>query len=91
MKLIDLLSVIPDECKIGLERPEDQRHGVVIDYKHDAIARFACRNRLIKEQVENMDVSCVYPCANARCAEELLIENDIPSLYVVPAVIIEIE
>lgn len=90
MKLIDLLSVIPDECKICLERPEDQRHGV-IGYKHDAIARFAYRNRLIKEQVENMDVSCVYPCANARCAEELLLEDDIPPLYVVPAVIIEIE
>lgn len=90
MKLIDLLDVIPDECKIGIARPEDQRHGV-IGYKHDAIARFACRNRLIKEQVENMDVSRVYPCSSVQCAEELLFENDIPQLYVAPAVIIEIE
>lgn len=36
MKLIDLLSVIPDECKIGIAHPEDQRHGV-IGYKDDAI------------------------------------------------------
>nr|DAO54981.1 MAG TPA: hypothetical protein [Caudoviricetes sp.] len=90
MKLIDLLSVIPDECRIGIARPEDQRHGVIGD-KYDAITRFAYRNKLIKEQVENMDVSRVYPCANAQCAEELLLEDDIPSLYVVPAVIIEIE
>ena len=90
MKLIDLLRVIPDKCKIGIARPEDQRHGVIAD-KDDAIAQFAYRNRLIKEQVENMDVSRAYPCSSVQCAEELLFENDIPSLHVTPIVIIEIE
>lgn len=90
MKLIDLLSVIPNECKIGIARPEDQRHGV-IGYKYDAVTRFAYRNRLIKEQVENMDVSKVYPCSSVQCAEEFLFESGTTSLYVAPVVLIEIE
>lgn len=51
MKLIDLLIYIPDEYKIGLASPGDQRHGV-IDYKYDAIARFAYRYKLTRDQVK---------------------------------------
>lgn len=90
MKLIDLLSYIPDECKIGIARPEDLRYRV-IGYKNDAIARFAYMNQLTKEQVYNMDVSSVYPCANVQCAEELLLKNDVPSLYGSLVVLTEIE
>lgn len=90
MKLIDLLSYIPDECKIGLASPGEQRHGV-IDYKYDAIARFAYRYKLTRDQVKNMDVSRIYPCAYVQCSGEYVFENDIPSLYVKPQIIIEIE
>lgn len=90
MKLIDLLSYIPDECKIVLSSPGEQRHGV-IDYKYDAIARFAYRYKLTRDQVKNMNVSSIYPCACVQCSEEYVFENDIPSLYVKPQIIIEIE
>lgn len=51
MKLINLLSYIPDECKICLSSLGEQRHGV-IDYKYDAIARFAYRYKLTRDQVK---------------------------------------
>lgn len=90
MKLIDLLSAIPDECKIGIAHPEDQRHGV-IGYKDDAITRFAYRNKLIKEQVENMDVRHVYPAADVQGADTQLFGIDTLPLYVSLEIIIEIE
>lgn len=90
MKLIDLLSYIPDECKICLAGHGEQRHGVA-DYKYDAITRFAYRYKLINEQVENMDVISISPCACVQCSEEYVFKNDIPSLYVKPQIIIEIE
>lgn len=90
MKLIDLLNYIPDECKIVLAMFGEQRHGV-IDYKYDAIVRFAYRHKLTEDQVKNMDVSSIYPCACVQCSEEYVFNNDIPSLYVKPQIVIEIE
>lgn len=90
MKLIDLLKIIPDECKIVLARCGEQRHGV-IDYKCDTIVRFASRYKLTEDQVKNMDVSSIYPCACVQCSEEYVFVNGIPSLYVKPQIIIEIE
>ena len=92
MKLIDLLSVIPDECEICLTRPDvwDKRD---VGNKDEAIARFAYRNRLVKEQVENFDVYRAYPCSlvHAPCGEVRLFEDEVPPFYVKPEIIIEIE
>lgn len=93
MKLIDLLNYVPDECEIGLVRSEDQQHGVIGD-KYDAITRFAYRNRLIKEQVENMDVRHISPAAYAQrdSTDSIqLFERDVLPLYVKSGIIIEIE
>lgn len=89
MKLIDLLSYIPDECEIGLLRPGDKKVKAE-GLKREAIAEFADKNKLIEAQVENFDVYNVYSCARVQCAEELLFESGTPSLHVMPAVIIEI-
>lgn len=90
MKLIDLLSYIPDECEIGLARFDD---GVPISYgnKSEAIQSVAYKYRLIKEQVENMDVRSVYPAAYVQGADTQLFERDVPPIYVKPEIIIEIE
>lgn len=90
MKLIELFSYIPDECKIGLAALGERRHGV-IDYKYDAIARFARRYKLTRDQVKNMDVNTIYPSAYIQCSEEYVFGDDDPSLYVKPQIIIEIE
>ena len=91
MKLIDLLSVIPDECEIGLVRFDD---GFSISYgdKSEAMQSVAHKYRLIKEQVENMDVRHVYPAAYAQCNSIQLFGIYVPPpLYVKPEIIIEIE
>lgn len=89
MKLIDLLNYIPDECEIGIVCG-----GFSISYgnKWDAIAQVAYKYKLIKEQVENMDVSSVYPCTYVQCKEAHLFEkNETPPLCIKPQIIIEIE
>lgn len=91
MKLIDLLSYIPDECEIGLVRFDD---GFSVSYgnKSEAIEKVAYEYRLIKEQVENMDVISVYPCTYVQCKEAHLFEKfETPPLCIKPQIIIEIE
>lgn len=88
MKLIDLLHYIPDECEIGIVYGGFSFYG----NKGDAIAEVAYKYRLIKEQVENMDVSNVYPGTYVQCKEAHLFEkNETPPLCIKPQIIIEIE
>lgn len=90
MKLIDLLNCIPEECEIGLMRCNN---GFFISsgLKTVAIEGFAYKNKLIKEQVENMDVDSIYPCASVQCDNAQLFERGVPPLDVKPEIIIEIE
>lgn len=89
MKLIDLLNYIPDECEIGIV---DGGFSISYGNKWDAIAKVAYKYKLIKEQVENMDVSSVYPCTYVQCKETHLLEkNETPPLCIKPQIIIEIE
>lgn len=90
MKLIDLLDVIPDECEISLSRPDDMEIGDE-GSKYEAIARFAYQNRLIKEQVENMDVVSIKPCSHAQCDGAYLFDDDYISFNVSRVLVIEIE
>lgn len=92
MKLIDLLDVIPDECEICLARPEDWRNRYAGN-KDEAIARFAYKNRFVKEQVENLDVYRAYPCSLVHVpgGEVHLFDDDVPPFHVKPEIIIEIE
>lgn len=75
MKLIDLLSVIPDDCEVSLSWPDDKDIGTE-RMRDDAIAEFAYRNRLIKEQVENMDVVSIKPCSHVQCDGAYLFGDD---------------
>ena len=90
MKLIDLLSYIPDECEIALLNTDDARNGTK-GTKDEAIKGFARKNKLVKEQVvNNFDVFKVYPCSYVQCDGAYAFgDNDIP-LNVSGMIIIEI-
>lgn len=88
MKLIDLLNYIPDECEIGIV---DGGFSISYGNKWDAIAKVAYKYKLIKEQVENMDVRHVYPAADVQGADTQLFGIDTLPLYVSLEIIIEIE
>lgn len=90
MKLIDLLSYIPSGCEIGLVHVDD-RLSASYGNKYAVIAGFAYKNKLIKEQVENMDVDNIYPCASVQCNSTQLFERDVTPLVVKPEIIIAIE
>lgn len=90
MKLIDLLKFIPDECEIGLVRFDG---GFPISHgnKSEAMEGVAYKYRLIKEQVENMDVRSIYSGACFQGYNVELFERDVPPFDVKPEVVIEIE
>lgn len=90
MKLIDLLSVIPDECEVSLSWPDDNDIGTEL-MRDGAIAEFAYRNRLIKEQVENMDVVSIKPCSHVQCDGMYLFDDDSIPFNISRVLVIEIE
>ena len=89
MKLKELLEIIPDECDIGLSNFSKDNCKVIYGNREYAILSFAEREKFITEQVENMEVISIYPCANVYCKEEHLLESDMPSLHVTPQLLME--
>lgn len=90
MKLIDLLSLIPDDYKIALLDHDDTRNGGK-GTKDEAIEEFARQKRLVKEQVvNNFDVFKVYPCSYVQCDGAYTFGDDDISLNVSRMIVIEI-
>lgn len=90
MKLIDLLKIIPDECEISLSRPDDGEIGDEWP-KNEAVASFAYKNRLIKEQVWNMDIVTIRPCSHIQCDGAYSFDYDYIPFKVSRILAIEIE
>lgn len=90
MKLKELLEVISDDCEIGLI-PWDNGFSVSYGKKEEAIEKLACRYKLIREQVKNMDVKDVYSGVNIRANNVERLSRVTYPLDVIPALIIEIE
>lgn len=90
MKLKELFEVIPDDCEIGLVRWDD---GFSVSYgnKSEAMEKVAYKYRLIKEQVENMDVRNIYPGVDVQSNNVELLSRDAFPLDITPEIIIEIE
>jgi hypothetical protein len=90
MKLKELLEIIPDECDIGLSNFSKGNCKVTYGNREYAILSFAEREKFITEQVENMDVISICPCAKTYCTDELMFGDDMPSLHVNMQLLIEI-
>ena len=91
MKLIDLLSYIPDECEIALLNTDDARNGTK-GTKDEAIKGFARKNKLVKEQVvNNFDVFKVYPCSYIQCDGAYVFGNDDILIEASRMIVIEIK
>lgn len=90
MKLKELLEVIPDECEISLSRPDDGEIGDEWS-KSDAVASFAYKNRLTKDQVWNMDIVTIRPCSHIQCDGAYLFDDDYVPFKVSQILAIEIE
>lgn len=90
MKLEELLEIIPDECDIGLSNFSKHSGNVTYGNREYAILSFADKERFIPEQVKNMDVISIYPCANTYCDTNLLIGHDMPPLHVNMQMLIEL-
>lgn len=92
MKLKELLKVIPEDYDISFAF---DINGVCIfvygNKKDDVILNFATEKKCSKEQVENMDVINLRPCAYVHCWEQNVYEADNIPLSVRPQLLIEIE
>lgn len=90
MKLSELLEVIPDYYEIGLITVDD--FGRAVDYKirDDAIMSFVAQKKYTREQVGNMTVRAIHPCADVR-RTECIFAHDTPSFHVESQLLIELE
>lgn len=91
MRLKELLEVIPENYEIGLVAFGKEIFTVTYGTKEDAIMSFAQRSGFIKEQIENMDVIVINPCAYVYCPDEHVFGADMPSLHVKTQILIEIQ
>lgn len=90
MKLKELLQVIPDDYYIGLADFSKDNCTITYGTKEDSIGSFARKERFTTEQVDNMEVIAIHPCATIYGTEEHLYGDDMPSLHVKTQLLIEI-
>lgn len=90
MKLKEVLAVIPDDYDIGLVDFSKDNCTITYGTKEDAIFSFARKEKFVTEQVTNMDVIAIHPCATFYGIEEHLYGDDMPSLHVKTKLLIEI-
>jgi hypothetical protein len=91
MKLKELLEVIPDEFEIGLTSYDEWVCTFVYGKKDDAILSFAIKKKFIKEQVENMDVMSIHPCAYVQCLGQNVYNGDELPFHINPQLLIELK
>ena len=89
MKLKELFEVLTDDYDIGLA---DFSKDCITSYgtKNDAVFSFAQKGKFVTEQVDNMEVIAIHPCATIYGTEEHLYGDDMPSLHVKTQLLIEI-
>lgn len=91
MKLKELLEVIPDYYEIGLTTFDDFGDAFDCKIRDDAVMSFATQKKFSREQVENMTVRAIHPCADVRGMEEREFANGMPFFHVEAQLLIEFE
>jgi hypothetical protein len=82
MKLKKLLKVIPDEYKIGITDYGEEIMFVSYGTKEEAVMGFAQKTTFTKEDIEDMEVATVSPCARVYCVDQHVFCDTMPSLNV---------
>lgn len=90
MKLRKLLKLIPDEYKIGVTDYTEEIMFVSYGTKEEAVTNFAQKTELTKEEIEDMRVATVSPCARVHCVDQYLFCDTEPPLNVEPQLYIEV-
>lgn len=90
MTLKELLEVLPDDCEIGIADFSKDSDKITYGNREYAILSFAERKRFITEQVKNMDVVFIHPCARVYCPYKHVFGDDMPELHAKPELLIEI-
>ena len=90
MKLKELLQIIPDDYFIGLADFSKDSCTITYGTKEDAIGSFVRKERFTTEQVTNLDVIAIHPCAAMCGPDERLYGDDMLTLQVKTQLLIEI-
>ena len=90
MKLKKLLKLIPDEYKIGITDYGEEIMFVSYGTKEEAITNLAQKTTLAKEEIEDMEVATVSPCARVYCVDQHVFCDTEPPLHVEPRLYIEV-
>ena len=90
MKLKKLLKVIPEKYKISITDSGDEVSFIAYGTKNEAVKEYAVRALATTDEIEDLEVDTVVPCARVYCADGHVFDDVMPPLRVEPQFYIEV-
>lgn len=91
MKLEELLKVVPDDYLIGIADSSGEFNFISYDTKYEAVKAYASNTLATVDDIENLEVDAIHPCARIYCDEEHVFGDAMPSLHVETQLYIEVK
>ena len=90
MKLKKLLKVIPEKYKISITDSGEEVSFIAYGTKNGAVKEYAVRALATTDEIEDLEVDTVIPCARVYCADGHVFDDVMPPLRVEPQFYIEV-
>ena len=90
MKLKKLLKVIPEKYKISITDSGEEVSFIAYGTKNEAVKEYAVRALATTDEIEDLEVDTVVPCARVYCADGHVFDDVMPPLHVEPQFYIEV-
>lgn len=90
MKLKKLLKVIPERYRISITDSGGEVGFIAYGTKEEAVKEYAVRMLDTTDEIEDLEVNTVIPCARVFCTDGHVFNDIMPPLHVEPQFYIEV-
>ena len=90
MKLKKLLKLIPEKYKISITDSGEEVSFIAYGTKNEAVKEYAVRALATTDEIEDLEVDTVVPCARVYCADGHVFDDVMPPINVEPQLYIEV-
>lgn len=90
MKLKKLLKVIPERYRVGITDSGGEVSFIAYGTKEDAVKEYAVRMLATTDEIEDLEVDTVIPCARVFCTDGHVFNDVMPPLHIEPQLYIEV-
>lgn len=90
MKLKKLLKVIPERYRISITDSGGEVSFIAYGTKEEAVKEYAVRMLATTDEIEDLEVNTVIPCARVFCTDGHVFNDIMPPLHVEPQFYIEV-